>query len=77
MNVTKYLLPPSDGASKGPHTSEYTMWSKSLALDGVKLLKEFLGCLLIKQLSQTLLGIWIAGNPRTISLSKHAKIPEI
>ncbi|KAE9619476.1 hypothetical protein Lalb_Chr02g0153511 [Lupinus albus] len=53
----KYLFPPKDGTSKGPHTSEYTMCSRLLALEAVNLLKAVIGCLLTKQLSHTSLGI--------------------
>ncbi|CAL0309868.1 unnamed protein product [Lupinus luteus] len=53
----KYLFPPREGTSIGPHTSEYTMCKILVALDAVNLLNAVLVCLLTKQLSQTLLGI--------------------
>ena len=49
----EFLLPPSEGTSKGPHTSEYTTFSTSFPLCAILELKAFLGRLPIKQVSQT------------------------
>ena len=54
--VRKYILPPRDGLSKGPHMSEWTILRGCLALCGAIVLKAFLGCLPIKHHSQVFCG---------------------
>ena len=67
----KYLVPPNEGTSKGPHTSEYTTFKTSFDQSAVFEMNAVLDCLPIKQVSQTLSSMSSLGTPRIMSLSTN------